>query len=113
MDDFYSFLAEKILKPKEQLLQEGIEPIEYLEYPNEVAVNLLEIGKRIGLTPGQPYPGDEVFKQMIDSFENSNDYKTGIFKYLNTNKLKRIWDALTGQYFSFNIKDNKNSVYYG
>jgi len=72
----------------------------YLSNPAEAAVNALEIGKIMGLTPGQPYPGKTRALQMFSDAINSGHYKLNFLKdYKWETKPKRVWDALTGKYY--------------
>lgn len=74
--------------------------VRYLSDPAEAAVNALEIGKIMGLTPGQSYPGKTRALQMFSDAINSGHYKLNFLKgYKWETKPKRVWDALTGKYY--------------
>lgn len=57
---------------------------------NELYVNLAEIGRRMGLTPGQEYIGTEKFMEMISTFRKNNPDKQFVFDFVNMNKPKRV-----------------------
>lgn len=90
---FYNWKTKK-------LLNENYNFSDYLGDPQEAAVNALEIGKIMGLTPGQAYPGKTKALQIFSNAINSNHYKLDFLKdYRWNTKPKRVWDALTGQYY--------------
>ena len=96
---FYEYLSDKLKKPW------SLQPTsmrDYLDKPGELPVNVLELGQRMGVQVGQKYPGKTKFNAIIDQFKrnNPNDGKLFILDYLNMNKPKRVWDALSGQYFT-------------
>ena len=96
---FYEYLSDKLKKPWSQ---QPSSMRDYLDKPGELPVNVLELGQRMGIQIGQKYPGKTKFNTIIDQFrrDNPNDGKLFILDYLNMNKPKRVWDALSGQYFT-------------
>lgn len=96
---FYEYLSDKLRKPWSQ---QPSSMRDYLDKPGELPVNVLELGQRMGIQVGQKYPGKTKFNTIIDQFrrDNPNDGKLFILDYLNMNKPKRVWDALSGQYFT-------------
>jgi len=62
---FYEYLTDKLIKSSKVN-----DPIaSYLYKPGEAATNLLEIGKNMGIKPGQNYPGNKIFKNMINKYK--------------------------------------------
>ena len=96
---FYEYLSDKLKKPWPS---QPTSMRDYLDKPGELPVNVLELGQRMGIQIGQKYPGKIKFNTIIDQFKrnNPNDGKLFILDYLNMNKPKRVWDALSGQYFT-------------
>lgn len=96
---FYEYLSDKLKKPWSS---QPTSMRDYLDKPGELPVNVLELGQRMGIQIGQKYPGKTKFNTIIDQFrrDNPNDGKLFILDYLNMNKPKRVWDALSGQYFT-------------
>ena len=96
---FYEYLSDKLRKPWSQ---QPSSMRDYLDKPGELPVNVLELGQRMGIEVGQKYPGKIQFNTIIDQFKknNPNDGKLFILDYLNMNKPKRVWNALSGQYFT-------------
>ena len=90
---FWNWKINKLLKPE---YQNG-----YLGGPfdGEAGVNLIEMGRDIGVKLGAKYPGDEVFMNMINNY---NGHKSFLIPHLDLNTRagrKHVWDAMTGQYF--------------
>ena len=96
---FYEYLSDKLKKPWSE---QPTSMRDYLDKPGELPVNVLELGQRMGIQIGQKYPGSAQFNTIIEQFKkaNPNDGKLFILDYLNMNKPKRVWDALSGQYFT-------------
>ena len=96
---FYEYLSDKLKKPWSS---QPTSMRDYLDKPGELPVNVLELGQRMGIQIGQKYPGKTKFNTIIDQFrrDNPNDGKLFILDYLNMDKPKRVWDALSGQYFT-------------
>ena len=96
---FYEYLSDKLKKPWSS---QPTSMRDYLDKPGELPVNVLELGQRMGIQIGQKYPGRAQFNTIIEQFKkaNPNDGKLFILDYLNMNKPKRVWDALSGQYFT-------------
>lgn len=75
----------------------------YLMAGHEAAANTAEVGRDMGLALGQKYPGRQVFRDMLDNLLAKPYYKDFVIKdaKLDTNRdYKRLWDALTGKYFT-------------
>ena len=75
----------------------------YLIAGHEAAANTAEVGRDMGLALGQKYPGRQVFRDMLDKLLAKGHYKDFVIKdaKLDTNRdYKRLWDALTGKYFT-------------
>ena len=82
--------------------KENAEWVDYLSGLNggEAATNAMEIGARMGLEPGAPWPGKQKAMELFEKYSISNDPKTNAFNALNwKQKPRRIWEALTGRYF--------------
>ena len=56
------------------------------------AANTMELGKRLGLQPGQEYPGRQALEQMLKEFSESGNEHAFITKYLNMKHPKRVWN---------------------
>lgn len=93
--NFLQFKTDKLLNQNMQNTEFGA----YLDKLGEAAANAMEVGYRMGIKPGTPYPGDKAFLEMIESYKGKLGDKEGIFKYFNMDKPKRVWDAITGKYF--------------
>ena len=90
---FWNWKINKLLKPE---YQNG-----YLGGPfdGEAGVNLIEMGRDMGVKLGTKYPGDEVFMNMINNY---NGHKSFLIPHLNLDTRagrRHVWDAMTGQYF--------------
>ena len=90
---FWNWKINKLLKPE---YQNG-----YLGGPfdGEAGVNLIEMGRNMGVKLGTKYPGDEVFMNMINNY---NGHKSFLIPHLNLDTRagrRHVWDAMTGQYF--------------
>ena len=90
---FWNWKINKLLKPE---YQNG-----YLGGPfdGEAGVNLIEMGRDMGIKLGTKYPGDEVFMNMINNY---NGHKSFLIPHLNLDTRagrRHVWDAMTGQYF--------------
>lgn len=90
---FWNWKINKLLKPE---YQNG-----YLGGPfdGEAGVNLIEMGRDMGVKLGTKYPGDEVFMNMINNY---NRHKSFLIPHLNLDTRagrRHVWDAMTGQYF--------------
>lgn len=90
---FWNWKINKLLKPE---YQNG-----YLGGPfdGEAGVNLIEMGRDLGVKLGTKYPGDEVFMNMINNY---NGHKSFLIPHLDLDTRagrRHVWDAMTGQYF--------------
>ena len=97
--DFYDFKTRKLLVPENEA--PDLETYNYLLIEGETAANTMELGKRLGLQPGQEYPGRQALEQMLKEFSESGNEHAFITKYLNIKHPKRVWNALTGKYFVY------------
>lgn len=97
--DFYNFKTKKLLVPENEA--PDLETYNYLLIEGETAANTMELGKRLGLQPGQEYPGRQALEQMLKEFSESGNEHAFITKYLNMKHPKRVWNALTGKYFVY------------
>ena len=97
--DFYDFKTRKLLIPENE--SPDLETYKYLFEGGEAAANTMELGKRLGLQPGQEYPGRQALEQMLKEFSESGNEHAFITKYLNMKHPKRVWNALTGRYFIY------------
>jgi flagellum-specific peptidoglycan hydrolase FlgJ len=97
--DFYSFKAKKLLVPENEA--PDLTTYNYLFEEGEAAANTMELGKRLGLKPGQEYPGRKALEQMLKEFSESGNEHSHMPSYLNMRHPKRVWDALTGRYFIY------------
>ena len=94
--DFYDFKTRKLLIPENEA--PDLETYKYLFEGGEAAANTMELGKRLGLQPGQEYPGRQALEQMLKEFSESGNEHAFITKYLNMKHPKRVWNALTGRF---------------
>ena len=97
--DFYSFKTKKLLVPENEA--PDLTTYNYLFEEGEAAANIMELGKRLGLKPGQEYPGRKALEQMLKEFSESGNEHSHMPSYLNMRHPKRVWDALTGRYFIY------------
>ncbi len=97
--DFYNFKTNKLLVPENEA--PDLATHKYLFEEGEAAANTMELGKRLGLQPGQEYPGRQALEQMLKEFSESGNEHAFITKYLNMKHPKRVWNALTGKYFVY------------
>ena len=97
--DFYNFKTKKLLVPENEA--PDLEMYNYLFENGEAAANTMELGKRLGLQPGQEYPGRQALEQMLKEFSESGNEHSHMPKYLNIKHPKRVWNALTGKYFVY------------
>lgn len=97
--DFYNFKTKKLLVPENEA--PDLEMYNYLLIEGEAAANTMELGKRLGLQPGQEYPGRQALEQMLKEFSESGNEHSYMPKYLNMKHPKRVWNALTGRYFIY------------
>lgn len=97
--DFYDFKTKKLLIPKEKAADPTT--YDYLLEKGEAAANTMELGKRLGLQPGQEYPGRKALEQMLKEFSESGNEHAFMPNYLNMKHPKRVWNALTGKYFMY------------
>ena len=97
--DFYSFKTKKLLVPENEA--PDLTTYNYLFEEGEAAANTMELGKRLGLKPGQEYPGRKALEQMLKEFSESGNEHSHMPSYLNMRHPKRVWDALTGRYFIY------------
>ena len=72
---------------------------QYLYEDGEAAANIMEIGHRMGITPGQEFPGKEKLQQLLELAKQKYPGKAFIIDALNMDHPKRVWDALSGRYF--------------
>lgn len=93
----YKFKTDKLLVPR---TSENAEWHDYMSRSAEAATNSMELGRRMGLEPGAPWPGKKKAMELFEKYSNSEDPKTKAFNVLNwKQKPRRVWDALTGRYF--------------
>ena len=97
--DFYNFKTKKLLVPENEA--PDLTAYKYLFKEGEAAANTMELGKRLGLKPGQEYPGRKVLEQMLKEFSESGNEHSYMPSYLNMKHPKRVWNALTGRYFIY------------
>ena len=94
-DNFYNWKTKHLLKNE-------IPTDDYLFKSGESATNFLETGiKEMGLSFGQPYPGKRDALNFYKKFLAGNSPKTFVLEKSKwETKPKRIWDALTGKYYT-------------
>lgn len=97
--NFYNFKTNKLLVPR---TEDNAKWYDYMSRSAEAATNSMELGRRMGLKPGTPWPGRKKAMKLFEKYSASNDQKTKAFNVLNwKQKPRRVWDALTGRYFIF------------
>ena len=72
---------------------------QYLYEDGEAAANIMEIGHRMGINPGQEFPGKEKLQQLLELAKQKYPEKAFVIDALNIDHPKRVWDALSGRYF--------------
>lgn len=97
--DFYNFKTKKLLVPENEA--PDLKMYNYFFEDGEAAANTMELGKRLGLKPGQEYPGRQALEKMLKEFSESGNEHAFMPKYLNMKHPKRVWNALTGRYFIY------------
>ena len=98
---FYDFKTNKLLVPR---TKENAEWYDYMSRSAEAATNSLELGRRMGVAPGTLWPGRDKALNIFKKYSTSNDEKTNAFNVLNwKNKPRRVWDAITGRYFTIGL----------
>ena len=95
---FYDYLKDKLLKPWSE--RYNLPGADYLDQSAELAVNMFEVGQRMGLKIGQKFPGNQKVLELLKKYKDSGDYKSGVVDHLNLKHPLRIWKALTGTLFS-------------
>ena len=98
--------TDKLLKPEYRIMQNGV----IQDSANDVYItdwrggeagpNLIDMGRELGLKLGQPYPGDEVFMNMMNNYKGAKSF---LLKFLDTDTRagrRHIWDAMVGKYFA-------------
>lgn len=108
--DFYSFKTKKLLVPENEA--PDLTTYNYLFEEGEAAANTMELGKRLGLKPGQEYPGRKALEQMLKEFSESGNEHSHMPSYLNMRHPKRVWDALTGRYFIYPVAGTIGGINY-
>lgn len=108
--DFYDFKTKKLLVPEEEATDSGM--YNYLLEKGEAAANTMELGKRLGLKPGQEYPGRKALEQMLKEFSESGNEHSHMPSYLNMKHPKRVWNALTGRYFIYPVAGTIGGINY-
>lgn len=76
------------------------------EDPYEAVQNIRDVGRELGLSVGQPYPGyDQALKILQNKSLFKNPVKRDIADFLKTDKnsMPNVWKALTGTFFSIPI----------
>lgn len=95
---FFDWKSKKILNP------ETYNNLTYLNQPGEAAANILEIGNTLNIPIGAKYPGKKEFYGIVENALSKNDPKLNLLQYYNwKNKPKRVWEGLTGKYFTLPI----------
>ena len=92
---FYQMKNSHLYKPAEQ-----IDPNwrDYLLQSSEGYNNALDIGRELGLKLGQKYPGKDNVLKLLKSYRGLAPEVVQAFNLSTTPHVKRVWDAITGQY---------------
>lgn len=98
-------------KGEEGLLAE-LPEVTVIGNKNYYLANTMELGKRLGLKPGQEYPGRKALEQMLKEFSESGNEHSHMPSYLNMRHPKRVWDALTGRYFIYPVAGTIGGINY-
>lgn len=86
--------GEKLLRPYSELKNpynnsimsksyEGEEP--YLTMPGEASMNIMDLGKDLGLKIGQPYEGSKKLMQMLNKYSYDKGEKSFVINDLRLN----------------------------
>ena len=95
---FYDFKTDKLLAAR---TSENAKLFDYLKEEGEAATNIMELGRRMGIKPGDSWPGKKKAIELFQKFSESRDPKTPIFNVYNwKQRPKRVWDAAAGKYFT-------------
>ena len=85
---------------------------DYYLSSEELPVHTAELGKRWGVKPGQPYPGDKTFDEML--YNNGISGSAYYLKYDTPKDKRRFWRTLNGTMFGLtlfpNIPDKRLSI---
>lgn len=92
---FYQMKNSHLYKPAEQ-----IDPnwSDYLLQSSEGYNNALDVGRDLGLQLGQKYPGKDNVLKLLKSYKGLAPEVVDAFDVSTTPHVKRVWDAMTGQY---------------
>lgn len=99
LDSFYKWKASKLLKNKNGIPKTWYDYL-FTKGVNEVATNSIDLGKDLGLSLGQPYPGKIKVLDMLNSYNGRYRFMRDALDLSTTPHVKRAWDALTGKYFA-------------
>lgn len=104
---YMEYKTNQLLKPYKDIPDNLKTAYQYVEKPYEAAANYFELGRRLGLKPGQSYPGDDIVKRLIQYVPRAKElqYKGGLVELVRTDRqgLQNFWKALTGQYYVYPI----------
>lgn len=98
LDSFYKWKASKLLKSKNEIPEEWYNYL-FTKGVNEAATNSIDLGKDLGLSLGQPYPGKNKVLSILNSYNGRHRFMRDALDLSTTPHIKRAWDALTGKYF--------------
>lgn len=71
----------------------------YFMDPTEVATHSIQYGQKIGIGLGQPFPGVEKMKQLLDSQENISGIPLILYRNSKSQKDYRLlWELLNGTF---------------
>lgn len=103
---FWNWKVSKILKPNYQGTYLGD------VLGGELAVNLIEVGRHLGVKIGSPYPGDKVFFELIKQWPRHKRFMLNELQLETRAGRRHVWDAMAGKYFGQNINNKPGNIIY-
>jgi len=91
--------AKSVFKPSAELrkIEEANDvPLWYLDDVDELVPNSFDLARGLGIEKFQKYPGQEVFKKMLDGYKGSKSFVKDALKLNTPRDYKRAWDMLSG-----------------
>ena len=82
---------------------------DYYLSSKELPVHTAELGKYWGVKPGQPYPGDKTFDEML--YNNGISGSAYYLKYDTPKDKRRFWRTLNGTMFGLTLLPNVINKY--
>lgn len=97
-NNFYKWLNDKIKDINKDVPTDKQADYLFHSGPNELAVNLREIGHINGIEPTSPYPGNVEFQKILNQLKQNKNHAE-VLDYVRKDKPLRVWKALNGTYY--------------